>query len=1231
MSGFFSNEELPALIKKQQISDGSECYQCGLFKRCQNPKAKVSGDGAKKILIISESPTEVEDRKGQAFTGKSGRLLKSELKKIGIDFDKDCWKTYAVICRVTNEKGEARDPTKQELQLCNPNLQDTIAKLKPRVIITLGKFAIMSLLLHRFNKVKINTFRGLIIPDRKYNAWVLPIFHPSALYKEKASTNLKELWKRDIRQAAKFALTAKPLQKKPNPESQVELITDYLQIVELLEKVIKEEPKDFYFDYETTGLKPDVPGHKIPYISFSVNGKKAYSFPFQHKDFFTEKEKTHIQLLFTTILEHPNINKAAHNCLHGRSFVLMADGSKKRISYLVNKKITDPVLSFNCKTKKIEAKPITNWLRQEDKNVEWYKIITKNSIREQGHLLTLEHPVYIKEKGMTPLFKIKIGDHLLIKKQQLSSIQEQIILGSGLGDGFISLNQKSNAKNPYFIVQHGTKQKEYSYWKYKLCENIAIWTEQKNTRGFSNKDGYLYGFRTKSLPALLPIYQLLYTKKKKIITSQYLEKMNNLAIAIWYMDDGSVDKTIMRLHTSGFSEKSIDLIILHFKNKYGILFKKNKCNDSFNLFVGMHKGGYTLCKMIARYIHPVLSYKIPKYYKGAIGTHIQLLENSIKKTEYDFSKIIAIEKVNPSISKNIKFDIEVADNHNFFTTTGLVSNCKFEDVWSRTILNTLPDPWDIDALLASHIWDNRTGFTGLKLQVYILFGIEPYDLEIKKYLESEYSNGFNKVEEIPVYQALLYSAYDSLFGYWVYSHYKNLLNKPENEGLLQAYNLFHDGNLVFSDMQINGVHADEKYYITKDREIKQKITELTKEIAKSSEARKFQKLYGRPLNIDSPKDLSNLFYTILKYEAEINEKGNKSVDKTALETIDTAFTQKIIKLRQLKKIGDTYLNQFKNEIVDNKIHSIFNLNIPVSYRSSSQAPNLQNIPIREKLAKQICRGGILPSPGNKLLEADYSGIEVRISACVHKDPNMIKYITDPTTDMHRDSASDIWLLPHEKVTKEIRQSGKSDWVFPQFYGSFYKNCAKNSWKTCIDGKIKLADGMLIKDHLKIQKIKNYAAFEKHCEEVENIFWGERFKVYAEWKKEINNLYNKQGWIENKFGFKFKGLMGENDVTNYPIQSLAFHCLLWSLIHINEIAIEEGWRTKIFGQIHDSILFDLYPDEEEHVIKTVNYIGTQKLRKTFNWIIVPMEIEYELTDIDQPWSTKQEIDCKHLFE
>jgi DNA polymerase-1 len=96
----------------------------------------------------------------------------------------------------------------------------------------------------------------------------------------------------------------------------------------------------------------------------------------------------------------------------------------------------------------------------------------------------------------------------------------------------------------------------------------------------------------------------------------------------------------------------------------------------------------------------------------------------------------------------------------------------------------------------------------------------------------------------------------------------------------------------------------------------------------------------------------------------------------------------------------------------------------------------------------------------------------------------------------------------------------------------------------------------------------------------------------------------------------------NALSNYPIQGVAFHCLLWSLIQLNKIGKKEGWKTKIIGQIHDSIVFDLYPPEQERVIQMAKRIMTKDIRSTFNFLTVPLEVEVELTDIDGSWYEKK---------
>lgn len=284
-------------------------------------------------------------------------------------------------------------------------------------------------------------------------------------------------------------------------------------------------------------------------------------------------------------------------------------------------------------------------------------------------------------------------------------------------------------------------------------------------------------------------------------------------------------------------------------------------------------------------------------------------------------------------------------------------------------------------------------------------------------------------------------------------------------------------------------------------------------------------------------------------------------------------------------------------------------------------PNWQNQPAHDEEAGKLVRSGIFPSLGNKIMEADYKSIEVRVAALVTGDPNLLKYVLDETTDMHRDASMDVWMIPQDEVTKEIRFHSKGGIVFSLFYGSYYKNCAIDLWKH-VD--CKTTSGIILKHHMQDQGIHNLGEFTEHCKDVENIFWGERFKVYAQWKEDINKLYRKQGFIENLFGFRFTMHMSERQVSNFPIQSTAFMILLHSLILINDIAKEEKWLSKLIGQIHDSILGDIHPKEERYIIKTCNYIMSEKMRELHSWITVPIPIEIECTNTNSSWHTKEEI-------
>ena len=564
----------------------------------------------------------------------------------------------------------------------------------------------------------------------------------------------------------------------------------------------------------------------------------------------------------------------------------------------------------------------------------------------------------------------------------------------------------------------------------------------------------------------------------------------------------------------------------------------------------------------------------------------------------------------------------------------MAHNMKFEDSWTRNILGVDIANWVWDTMIAAHIIDNRRSYTGLKFQSYVNFGVDPYDGSVSKYLRAPSDSHSNNIDQAPIDDLLYYNCLDTLLGMRLYQKQQENFTltdqlNPKNK-LSTAYNLFHEGILALSDVQENGVLVKEGYYEQKDVEVGARIDEIKKELLNSGEIVKWNSddketveiTKRKEFKIGSNADLGKLLYDILGEEKVLTDKGNYKVDKETIEGMDIPFVKKLLEMRKLEKVRGTYFSQIKREVCNGIIHPFYDLHIPVSYRSASHSPNWQNIPGHCPIAAPLVRRGIVPPKGWFIGEADYSSIEVKIAAITTQDPSLIKYVNDPETDMHRDSACDIWLIPQEQVTKNIRYNAKGGFVFPEFYGDFYVHCGEELWKMCVVHDEPLADGTPMSEHLHNKGIHKKENFITHLKGVEDIFWNQRFKVYKQWKKEINKFYRRKGYVENFFGFRFTGYMNEKETTNYPIQSTAFHILLESLIEVNKISLDEDWQSYPIGQIHDSILLYIHPDEKDHVIKTCNRVMSKDVPDRHDWLTVPTGIEFELSD--KSWWEKEEV-------
>ena len=443
-----------------------------------------------------------------------------------------------------------------------------------------------------------------------------------------------------------------------------------------------------------------------------------------------------------------------------------------------------------------------------------------------------------------------------------------------------------------------------------------------------------------------------------------------------------------------------------------------------------------------------------------------------------------------------------------------------------------------------------------------------------------------------------------------------------------AYMLMHNGILALSDIERNGIRVDINYFLKQNKILEKKIFHLRNKIEKSEEVTVWKSIYKSKFNLDSTQQLASILFKHMKIKpVNLTPKGSPSVDQASLEALDVSFVKDLLSLRKYQKAKNTYLTGMLREVNGEYIHPFFNLHTVRTFRSSSDSPNFQNIPIRDRVIGKIIRTGIIPRPGNQIVELDYSGLEVSIAACHHKDPVMLEYLADDTKDMHRDTAAQCFMLPPEQVTKETRFAAKNGFVFPEFYGDYYKNCAKSLWDFIGSTKLKTVDGIPLHDHLKENGIRNYKRFEKHIKTVEDSFWEDRFLVYGRWKEQFYRRYLKHGYFDMKTGFRCSGLMRKNEVLNFPVQGSAFHCLLKSLISINSMIKEWYKGSYVIGQIHDSIILDVKPDDLEDILRSCRQIMCSDLKKDWNWVIVDLDIEAEVTPVDGNWFQKKEMKIK----
>lgn len=452
-----------------------------------------------------------------------------------------------------------------------------------------------------------------------------------------------------------------------------------------------------------------------------------------------------------------------------------------------------------------------------------------------------------------------------------------------------------------------------------------------------------------------------------------------------------------------------------------------------------------------------------------------------------------------------------------------------------------------------------------------------------------------------------------------------------------GYYLLHEGVKALAQVERNGMRINVPYVKKQIKRSAAVIRDLSTELKKDPVFIKWRKRFGAETNIGSRDQLGVVLYDVLKHPVvATTDKGRPSTDESALGKIDLPFVKAFLEIEKHKKIKNTYLAGVLRETSGEFLHPFFNLHTATTFRSSSDSPNFQNQPTRIPEFAKLIRQAFIPRNGYQIGELDFGGIEVGIAACYHKDPSMLAYIKDETKDMHRDVSMQIYKLPQDDITKAIRHCGKNKFVFPEFYGDFYPSVARALWEAIDANNLTTGKGVGLYEHLKTHGIRKLGrcdpserplkgTFERHIKDIEDHFWNTRFPVYTEWKNKHWKAYQKKGYFDTLTGFRIGGVIRRNQVINFPVQGSAFHCLLWCLIQIQKALRKYKMKTKIVGQIHDSIVADIHCKELNDFLQLAFEIMTVKLPQAWKWIIVPMKVEAELAPPGASWYEKKAID------
>ncbi len=482
----------------------------------------------------------------------------------------------------------------------------------------------------------------------------------------------------------------------------------------------------------------------------------------------------------------------------------------------------------------------------------------------------------------------------------------------------------------------------------------------------------------------------------------------------------------------------------------------------------------------------------------------------------------------PKLGQHLKYDMNVLANHGI-----TLRGARYDTMLESYVLDSTATRHDMESLALKYLGQRTTSY------------------------EEVAGKGARQIgfQQVPLEQAGPYAAQDADITLRLHQVlWPRLCEQPPLRRLFEEVEI--PLVPVLSQMERNGVLVDVQLLRQQSRELEEKIREIEREA---------HQVAGEVFNLGSPKQIREILYDRLNLPIRTRTpKGQPSTAEAVLQelALEYPLPRLILEYRGMSKLKSTYTDKLP-ELIDpdtGRIHTSYHQAVAATGRLSSSDPNLQNIPVRTAEGRRI-RQAFIAAPGNRILSADYSQIELRIMAHLSDDQRLLAAFA-AGEDIHRATAAEVFGVPLEQVTSEQRRSAKAI-NFGLIYGMSAFGLARQ---------------------LGIER----AAAQQY---VDRYF--ERYPGVKRFMDRTREQAREQGYVETVFGRRLylpeinaanaqRRQYAERTAINAPMQGTAADIIKRAMIDIHGWLQQNALQASMIMQVHDELVFEVAQEDVEQL-------------------------------------------------